>query len=300
MQKYQLYVAGDIDEALDYLAQLENIKILAGGTDILVDLHKGEKRLGKIDYLLDITRINSLKYIRETGKYLELGSLVTHAMLMEDRKIVKRFPFLAEAARTIGSTQIRNRATVGGNINNASPAADLLPVLIALKAVVILKSKDGERIIELEKFLTGPFKTDLRPGELMTGIKIPLLSDQYYGNFQKIGRRKILSIARVNLALVAVVKRGKFEDIRIVPGAVTPSPCSFKRLESKIRGKKILDINPEEMGKNAAREMVSITGQRWSTPYKKPALGSLVKRALKCVIEEAGRDEQADSKPDSQ
>jgi carbon-monoxide dehydrogenase medium subunit/xanthine dehydrogenase FAD-binding subunit len=193
-----------------------------------------------------------------------------------------------EAAYTIGSTQIRNRGTIGGNIVNASPAADLLPPLIALRTEVELTSRKGKRVSSLEEFLAGPYKTKLQANELLTKIKIPLLGDNYYTDFQKIGRRKALSIARLSLALVAKIdKKGIFNDTRVVPGSATPYPQSLPETEKAIDGKSTLNIDVEEIGKITGKEMVSITGERWSTPYKKPTIAVLIKRALLKIIEEA-------------
>jgi len=217
---------------------------------------------------------------------------VTHSRLINEPLIKNNFPVLAEAAYTIGSTQIRNRGTIGGNIVNASPAADLLPPLIALRAEVELTSRKGKRVLSLEEFLSGPYKTKLQADELLTKVKIPLLGNNYYTDFQKIGRRKALSIARLSLALVTKIdKEGIFQDTRVVPGSATPYPQSLSETEKAVNGKSVFNIDLEEIGKITSKEMVSITGERWSTPYKKPTIAVLIKRALKKVIEEAKTNE---------
>ncbi|GAI88898.1 unnamed protein product, partial [marine sediment metagenome] len=193
---------------------------------------------------------------------------------------------------TIGSTQIRNRGTIGGNIVNASPAADLLPPLIALRSEVELTSKKEKRVSSLEEFLVGPYKTKIQANELLTKIKIPLLGDGYYTDFQKIGRRKALSIARLSLALVVKIdNEGIFHDTRDVPGSATPYPQSLPETEKAIDGKSIFNIDLEEIGKITSNEMVFITGERWSTPYKKPTIAVLIKRALEKIIKEAKTNE---------
>jgi len=142
--------------------------------------------------------------------------------------------------------------------------------------------------LSLEEFLAGPYKTKIQANELLTKIKIPLLADNYYTDFQKIGRRKALSIARLNLALVTKIdEEGVFCDTRVVPGSATPYPQSLPETEKAIKGKSVFNIDLEEIGQITSREMVSITGERWSTPYKKPTIAVLIKRALKKVIEEA-------------
>ena len=292
MISYEFLTTQKIEEALNYLDKFSKVHILAGGTDLLVDLYKESPRLSDFDYLLDISNIPELKIINSINNFIEIGPLVTHSRLINEPLIKNNFPVLVEAAYTIGSTQIRNRGTIGGNIVNASPAADLLPPLIALRAEVELTSKKGKRVSSLEKFLAGPYKTKIQVNELLTKIKIPLLGDNCYADFQKIGRRKALSIARLSLALVAKIdKKGIFHDTRVVPGSATPYPQSLPETEKAIDGKSIFDIDVEEIGKITSKEMVSITGERWSTPYKKPTIAVLIKRALKKIIEEAKTNE---------
>jgi len=289
MISYEFLTTQKIEEALNYLDKFSKVHILAGGTDMLVNLYKESPRLPDFDYLLDISNIPELKIINSINNFIEIGPLVTHSRLINEPRIKNNFPVLVEAAHTIGSTQIRNRGTIGGNIVNASPAADLLPPLIALRAEVELTSRKGKKVLPLEEFLAGPYKTKLQANELLTKIKIPLLiSDNYYTDFQKIGRRKALSIARLSLALVTKIdKEGIFQDTRVAPGSATPYPQSLPETEKAIDGKSIFNIDLEEIGKITSKEMVSITGERWSTPYKKPTIAVLIKRALEKITKEA-------------
>lgn len=292
MISYEFLTTQKIEEALNYLDKFSKVHILAGGTDLLVNLYKESPRLPDFDYLLDISNIPELKFLTLVDNFIEIGPLVTHSRLINEPLIKNNFPVLAEAACTIGSTQIRNRGTIGGNIVNASPAADLLLPLIALRAEVELTSGKGKRVSSLEEFLAGPYKTKIQANELLTKIKIPLLGDNYYTNFQKIGRRKALSIARLSLALVTKIDReGIFRDTRVAPGSATPYPQSLPVTEEAINGKSVLNVGLEEIGKITSKEMVSITGERWSTPYKKPTITVLIKRALEKIIKEAKTDD---------
>jgi len=288
MISYEFLTTQKIEEALNYLDKFTKVHILAGGTDLLVNLYKESPRLPHFDYLLDISNIPELKVINLINNFIEIGPLVTHSRLIDDSLVREYFPILVTAAQTIGSTQIRNRGTIGGNILNASPAADLLPPLIALRAEVELTSRKGKRVSSLEEFLAGPYKTKIQANELLTKIKIPLLGDNYYTDFQKIGRRKALSIARLSLALVTKIdEESIFQDARVVPGSATPYPQSLPKTEEAINGKSVSNIDLEEIGKITSKEMVSITGERWSTPYKKPTIAVLIKRALDKIIKEA-------------
>ena len=288
MISYEFLTTQKIEEALNYLDKFTKVHILAGGTDLLVNLYKESPRLPDFDYLLDISNISELKLLTLVDNFIEIGPLVTHSRLISEPLINNNFPVLMTAAQTIGSTQIRNRGTIGGNIVNASPAADLLPPLIALRAEVELTSGKDKRVLPLEEFLAGPYKTKIQANELLTKIKIPLLGDNYYTDFQKIGRRKALSIARLSLALVTKIdEEGVFHDTRVAPGSATPYPQSLPVTEEAINGKSVFNIDLEEIGKITSKEMVSITGERWSTPYKKPTIAVLIKRALRKIIEEA-------------
>jgi carbon-monoxide dehydrogenase medium subunit/xanthine dehydrogenase FAD-binding subunit len=292
MLNYKLLQTDELSEALDYLSQYQKIKMISGGTDILVDLHNDEIDNEEMNFLLDISNIKELKKIKQEKEYIEVGALVTHNTLIEDKNLSQHYPVLEQAAKTIGSIQIRNRGTIGGNIVNASPAADLLPPLIALEAVVVLQSQKGEREMTIPEFITGPYDTDISDNEILTKIKIPIYEEKYYSNFQKIGRRKAVAIARLNTAVVAKINEdNRFTDTRIVPGSATPSPQVFSGVEQEVNGQHIDEIDYQKVGKRAAEEMVSITGERWSTPYKKPAITTLVKRALEGIAKEAKQDE---------
>ncbi|MEA1939660.1 MAG: xanthine dehydrogenase family protein subunit M [Candidatus Caldatribacteriota bacterium] len=292
MIDYDFLSASGLEEALNYLYKLNQVKVIAGGTDILVNIHNKSKRLPEISYLLDISNIGTLNFIRQVDHYVEIGPLVTHSGLMHEPLVKEKLPLLSCAAHYIGSTQIRNRGTIGGNICNASPAADLLPPLIALRAEVELTYRKGKRVLSLEEFLAGPYKTKIQINELLTKIRIPLPGDGYYTDFQKIGRRKALSISRLNLAVVVKIdEENIFRDARIVPGSATPYPQSLPGVERAVNGQSIHKINIEEIGRIMSEEVVSVTGIRWSTPYKKPVISTLVQRALKEVIKEKSKNE---------
>ncbi|MFW6029091.1 MAG: FAD binding domain-containing protein [Halanaerobiales bacterium] len=286
MLEYEFLRANNIDEAVEKLDNYKKVKIIAGGTDILVEMHKEDIDSNEMDYLLDISNVNEFKFIRENEKNIEIGPLTTHSELVNNKIINENYGVLAQAALTIGSTQIRNRGTIAGNIVNASPAADLLSPLIALEAKVLLKSVDGERQLSIPEFITGPYSTDLKDNELLTKIIIPKLNDKYYSIFKKVKRRKAVDIARLNMAIVTKIENNNFEDIRIVPGSATPSPQAFSEIENLLEGKNIDNLNYDYYKEKIAEEMVAITGERWSTPYKKPAIGSILKKSLSGIIKE--------------
>lgn len=288
MVEYQLLRAHSLDELLEILDERENVQLLAGGTDLMVDLHHQDEKFEKIDYLLDITDVDELKGIKLGAETGEIGALTTHAELVSSSEINKKLPFIAAAASSIGSTQIRNRATIGGNLANAAACADSFSPLIALEAEVVLRSKGGARRVLLEDFVKWPYETIIEADEVLEKIVFAMPQGEYYSSYQKIGRRKALSISRISLTLLAEVENKAIKKAQVASGAATPFPVPFRKVNNYLNGKSYAEIDPVEAGNIAADEMVGITGERWSTPYKRPALGKLVERAVEDLLEEAG------------
>lgn len=231
MLEFQALKADNLDQALDILDEKKKqVKMIAGGTDMLVGIHNESDDLKGIDYLLDISSINGLELIEDKKEYMKLGALCTHNEIINSDLVNERFPLLKKAAGVIGSTQIRNRGTVGGNINNASPAADLVTALIALDAKVVLKSKDQKRELPLSQYITGPYRTDLKANEIMTEVKVPYIQGEYYENYQKVKRRQAVAIARINLAVITKVEEDKLKDIKIAFGSATPTAIRFRKI----------------------------------------------------------------------
>ena len=286
MLEFQALKADNLDQALKILDEKNKVEIVAGGTDMLVMINNESEDIKDIEYLLDISSLKKLDEIKDHGEYLKLGALCTHTDIINSDLINEKLPLLKKAAKVIGSTQIRNRGTVGGNINNASPAADLVTALIALDASVVLQSTDGKRELPLSEFITEPYKTDRKENEIMIEVKVPYLKGKCCNSYQKVKRRQAVAIARINLAVITGIKDNKFNDIRIAFGSATPTAIRFNKIEKYLNGKNLSKIDFEEVAKKTGEEMVSITGTRWSTPYKKPVVGNLLKRALKEIIKE--------------
>ncbi|MBE3582011.1 MAG: xanthine dehydrogenase family protein subunit M [Thermoanaerobacteraceae bacterium] len=282
MHKFDYVKARSLEEALAALSQGgEKACALAGGTDLLVGFRAEDARLRHIELVVDIGDLTELAYIREENGCIAVGALATHAAVAESPLIREAAPFLAAACSQVGSPQIRNRGTVGGNLCNASPAADTLPVLVALEAEVVLRSPAGERRVPVSRFVKGPHRTDLRPGELVTEIRFNRPLPGTRTCFIKLGRRKAMSIARLSIAVL--LKKdggGTVEEVRLVPGAALPVPARVTAAEEIVRGQVLTVELAREAGEKLAQEMVRITGQRWSTPYKVPAIAALTRRAI--------------------
>lgn len=285
----KLYKVTKVEDAVKLLDD-NKLKLLAGGTDFMVDLRNEEDFLNGYKGILDLSNLNELKNITEKDDHIEIGAMVTHGDLVESDIIREYYPALAQSSASVGSTQIRNRATIGGNICNAAACADTLGPLIAFEARAVLKSVNGMRTMDVSEFVKWPYETELNENEILVSFILPKPEEGTYSGFQKIGRRQALAITRISLAVTAVIEAGIVKDINLVPGSATPVPTTFSKVEAEVKGKKLSEIDSEEIGEKAAEEMISITGERWSTPYKKPALATLFRRAIKNLQEEVANN----------
>ncbi len=271
-----------LGEVLDFLAEKgEKAKIVAGGTDLLVEL-RGIPPGGKgPEWVVDISGLPELKGIREEGEIITVGSGVTHREVHTSDLIREGAPLLAAASATVGAAQHRNIATIGGNIMNASPAADTVPALIALEAEAVLKSREGERAGKLSEIFVKPYQTDASPGEILTAVRFRRLPAGAKSAFVKLGRRNALAISRMNVAVVLFLEDGTVREARIAPGSATPMPERFAEAEAVLLGRKPSEEILRSAGAAVAAEMVERSGRRWSTPYKEPVIAALTARALR-------------------
>jgi len=248
---------------------------IAGGTDLILQL-----RHGKPKNLLDVSLLG-LDLIKDIGDEIEIGAAVIHARLSSDPIIKKFLPVLSRAAGLIGSLQIRNRGTVGGNIVNASPCADTAPALLVYDSEVLLKSKKGERRIKLADFITSPYTTLLQPNELLHSFICKKAPDNSHFTYIKLGRRQAVNISRMSIAVSLCQNDDKtINAVQIAGGSIFPAPSRLPEVEDILLGQLISDKLFEEAGNFAAELMIKHSGYRWSTPYKQPVLAGLMKRAL--------------------
>jgi len=262
----------------------EKGKIIAGGTDLVVSLRKAEIHP---QVLIDVTRIPEMRRIEEAGGKISIGAAVTHGEIASSELIRKHAGILSEAASWVGSPQIRNLGTIGGNIVNASPAADTIPPLIVLGAVAKVVSREGAREVPLPDLFRGPYQTSLQPDELLALVSFPQLSPDWRSGFVRLARREAMAIARMSVAVAVRMAPGKdfIEEIRISAGAVTPTPHRMAEAESILKGK-----SPDEKTMKAAARCISETMVRWSgvrpsTAYKAPVVEALFLRCLRQAME---------------
>jgi CO/xanthine dehydrogenase FAD-binding subunit len=289
MKPFDYFSPASLNEACTLLSQSGNdARILAGGTDVLVELRKPSARSPQS--IIDISRIEALRGITESDDSIIIGALTTHEEVFQSKLIAQHAALLASAVVTIGSPQIRNRGTIGGNIMNAAACADTVPPLMALNARLRLKSASGERDIALADFFVKPYVTIARVDEILSQIHFPKLGPNVRSSFVKLGRRNALSIARLSVAVVLNIDgNGQIDEARIVPGAAFPSWHRVPEAEKMLLGQKPSSEVFANAGKKVSAIMISHTGRRWSTEYKEPVIAVLVRRALElCVEKEMG------------
>lgn len=286
MIKYDYFCATSIQEACELLSKYNtDVKVIAGGTDLMVQFRDEDKRYRDIKYVVDISHIKEMNFIKEDGERIIIGAAITHDDIQKSQLLKKYAPFLCNAAATVGSPQIRNRGTVGGNICNSSPAADTVPPLIALDAELKIESIRGARVVPIKSIYVKANQNNLAADEIVTEIRFKKLPEGSKTSFIKLGRRKALAISRINVAVTAKCNlEGRVEDIRIYPGCIFGVPERVTAAEEILIGKLPTVELINEAGLKVSEEMITKTGIRWSTEYKKPAVEALIRRGLKEVL----------------
>ncbi|MBM4176699.1 MAG: hypothetical protein FJ213_11095 [Ignavibacteria bacterium] len=278
--------AKSIQSAIKLLTSDKNARLIAGGTDVIPGFQIESKRFNDIKFLIDINSIKELKKIKRFNDRIEIGACTSFSELLFNEIIQSELPLLVKAASTVGSTQIRNRATLGGNFINNAPCADSVPPLLVYNAQVEICSSRGKKQIPLEKFLIEPYKTKLKKNEIVTKIIIPLQKKNIKGDFYKLGRRRAVAISRISLAVLVELENSIIKDIRIASGAVTPIGVRFYELEKLALGKKADSEFLKKLSAELGRTILKVTGLRWSTPYKLPVVQQMFYKLLESVCHE--------------
>lgn len=273
-----------VEELLDNLnGDSSKTCIIAGGTDVVPGFMQESSRFSGVEKLLDIKNVAELKTIRIIDDKLSIGAGVTFTQVMQDKYTLAYTPLLVKAAQTVGSLQIRNKATVVGNFVNNAPCADSVPPLLVYDASIKILSHGGSRIIPLSEFLIKPYKTQLQNNEFVSEIIIPLPDKNYYGDFYKLGRRKAVSISRITLAVLMKNENNIIKDFKVASGAITPIGKRFFELEEKVIGKPVSTDTFMEIAENMGEIVLDFTGLRWSTPYKLPVLQQMLYQVLESI-----------------
>ena len=270
----------NLAEALEMLHQNDpELKVVAGGSDVIVQLRDGVLRASK---LLNILSLKELRYIRMTGGQIHIGALTTYSDIIHHDLTRNHAWILVEAARQIGAVQLQNTATIGGNLGNASPAGDSLPPLYALDATVVTCSKAGEREIPIEQFFTGYRKLALSPEELIEEVYFNSLDSDDRGAYLKLGLREANAISIVDVAVALRAKKpdNSFGKIWIALGAVAPTIRRARKCEQALLNKPLTSDLLKQASALAVEDAAPIDDIRGSAEYRKDAVVSLVYQAL--------------------
>jgi carbon-monoxide dehydrogenase medium subunit len=276
MRRFTYHEPASLDEAVALLSA-SHAQILAGGTDLLVELKEQLRRADSVINIKKIPGLAGFAYDAKTG--LRIGALATARELEISSIVMEKYRSLVQSVRELGSIQVRHRATIIGNVCRASPSADTIPPLIADGANIRIRGAGGERVLPLEDFFLGPGKTVLKPGDVVTEIVVPPPAADTRKIYIKHGRRKAMELATVGVA-VTHVPGG---ETRIVLGAVAPTPIRARRAENLVRGKRLTEELIAEAAAAAIAESRPIGNVRASAEYRREMVGVLTRRALETV-----------------
>ncbi len=279
LPEFEMKLPATLPEALRALAETPNIAPVAGGTNLVVDLRSGRHHPAA---LINIAALPELQGINLGENCLTIGAGVTLTALLESGLIADHAPVLRQAAAVFANPLVRNRATLGGNLGDASPAADTAPALLVMDAEVILESLNGGmRTVAIDDFFVGVRKTARRPDELITAVRLPLLPAHSAANFYKLGLRKADAISVVGVAArLTRDEAGNCTEARIALGSVAPRPLRAHAAEELLIGKPLTAEAIAEAARLAAEAASPISDVRASADYRRHTAGVLARRLL--------------------
>jgi carbon-monoxide dehydrogenase medium subunit len=264
--KYEYLMPATLDEAIsNYKDHRGNAKYIAGGTEMMREIKAGEL---KLQYLISLRQVKELGQIKHEDGTLRIGSMVTHRDLELATSLMGKFDGLVDAVSNIGTVQIRNVATIGGNLCNASPAADSAPPLLVLDSQIVLAGIDGGRRLPIEDFFKGVNKTALADNELLAEILVPAPDEGSGSAFMK-NIRAGADISKINCAVLVKRQDDVCETCRVAFGSVAPTPIRIKKVEEYLKGKKVDEALIRSAGEMASEEIKPITDIRSTAEYRK-------------------------------
>jgi xanthine dehydrogenase FAD-binding subunit len=279
--------AGSVQEAIHLLRQHPDNRLIAGGTDVLVKLHKGK---GEFYHLVDIHDVAELNFITLSGDGdLVIGPGTSFTRVANSALVRRHINVLSTAVSTIGGPQVRNMATIGGNICNGVPSADSAPPLLALNAVLTIEGPAGTRKVAVENFFVSPGNVDLNPSEVLTAINIARDNYAgYHGHFYKYAMREAMDIATINCAAVCRVENDMLEDLRLAFGVAAPVPIRCKNAEIKARGCETSQALLDTIAEAALAEVRPRTSWRAAKEFRLQIIATLARRVVEQAILNAG------------
>lgn len=279
LPQFELLMPHTLPEALEMLAtHAPDALPIAGGTNLIPDLRGGKRGP---DVLVDVAGLDGLQVVGQQDQYVVIGGGVTVADLLESELIAEHAPIIREAAAVFANPLIRNRATVGGNLGNASPAADTAPPLLALNAEVRLASAGESRWVPLQDFFLGVCDTVCRPAELITAVRWPVPPPRTFGRFHKLSLRRSTAVSVVSVAVQATfTDAGRCADVAIALGAVAPTPIRVPEAEEVLRGEALTPDVIQEATGFACTAASCIGDVRSSAAYRERVTDVLIRRLL--------------------
>ncbi|MEM4487792.1 MAG: xanthine dehydrogenase family protein subunit M [Desulfurococcaceae archaeon] len=276
--EFKYFKVTSLGEALELLSNLDDARILAGGTDLVLDMKTNRCRP---KFVIDIGGLSELRYIKDIDGALHIGSLTTIQEIYDSPLVSAKLPLLKRASEEFAYWQVRNMATIGGNLCNASPAADTAPPLLVHEAVVKVRSVNGERLIPLEDFFRGPRVTALNRDEILVEVIVPYKSLEGGGfSYIKVGRRRGHDISIVAVATAVRLSYDIISDIRLALNSVAPKPIRSRSVEGKLIGQKAILEKFEEASWSVENDISPITDVRAPAEYRRYMARLLVKETL--------------------
>jgi CO/xanthine dehydrogenase FAD-binding subunit len=287
VRRFDLVLPGSVEECVRALAERgPDAKVVAGGTDLLPQLKNGMLRTGCVVDLTGVTQLRQLA--RGNGSGLRIGAAVTARTLERDPGVNATYPAIAESGALVGSVQIRNLATLGGNLCNAAPSADMAPPLLALDADAVVAGSQGIRRVPLASFFLGVRRTVLAPGELLVEIAVPDPGPHSGGNYQRHTPRRELDIAVVGVASQLTLSKGVCTKARIALAAVAPTPVRAAAAERLLEGHPVTPDLIERAARAAVEAARPISDQRGSADFRRHLVQVLTRRTLTTALARAG------------
>lgn len=272
-----------LEEALAAFTSHPGARLLAGGTDLLVQMRAGRK---ETDLVIDTKRIPELNEVRLNGS-VTIGAAVPCCRIYEDAAVAAAYPALAEVAGIIGGIQIQSRASIGGNLCNAAPSADSIPLLIAMSATCRVASASGERTIAVEDFCAGPGQNVLQPGELLISIHIPKPAAHSGAQYLRFIPRNEMDIAVAGSGVSVTLDGGTITSARVALASVAPVPLFVREAGEALIGKAASAESVEKAALIAKEAAKPITDMRGTVEYRRHLCAVLTRRALTAAIARA-------------
>lgn len=296
LPEFDIFFPDTVEEACSLLSRYDGgeAKVLAGGTDLLVNM-KHRKAVPR--HLINIKRIPNLNHVRyDQSDGLRIGALTTIESIKDSSVIGQKFPFLSQAASKLGTMQVRNLGTLGGNLANASPSAEFAPALLTLEACARCVGQGGERSVPMEEFFLSPGKSILKPDELLVEVRAPNPPTHAKGIYLKHSLRE-MDVSMAGAAVFLLLDGDICRDVRIVLGAVAPVPFRARKAEEVLRGQRldgerIENDLLEAVARAASNESSPIDDLRAYAAYRREVLRRMVRRGLEQVVAQARHEQE--------